>query len=592
MAENYFDFHFHPLFKNYISLYEEKFPSKRQDDLAAEFKLNGQIANKLDDLVLHILQSQSSINQCIKGKVRIGVTAIASLEFGFADSKGFMSQILKSKFTAPMDKIYFDKVRGGEISYFLLMLKELELYRRMAGDPHNKLNILSRKNVSPELLKSDIDENNDAEFFAMEKINCAIGLEGAHSLCRYKIGQTIHKDLGPAAADIEMKDSLAKIFKSGYKDQDGSEKEVGTDPVKSLKGLFQGLWEMNFDILYITLTHLSHISEQFLATHAFGMKMLKHAAFYPVGNGLSELGKQVINACYRNEMGTINYPILIDIKHMGLKSRQDFYAYRKEQNHAKIPVVASHVGVTGYSISEWRNALNRDKCQVFNFEGVRTVEIEMERRRCGEWGSSLNNDFTFNPWSINLMDDDIQEILESDGLIGLSLDVRILGFQAKIGMSSSDQSEFITTADFQTHFPHVGLLNLPGASLESMVEAAESWLVPTKEERHPLCFCFNVVHIVSVGQMRTTKDPWKNICIGSDFDGLIEPLKICRDTASLNELEVSLKRWLPVASKAYAAENGGGNVLEKKTNVEVDQLIQGILYENGKRFIKQWLRNQ
>lgn len=112
----------------------------------------------------------------------------------------------------------------------------------------------------------------------------------------------------------------------------------------------QLLWDNDMDMMYMTITHLTHIAEQNLATHAFGLKMLQHSAFYPTGNGISRMGYELIKAfsdlkLTDNEGKFVKAPVLADIKHLGLKSRMDLYAFRKS-NNIKDPLVASHMGVT------------------------------------------------------------------------------------------------------------------------------------------------------------------------------------------------------------------------------------------------------
>ncbi len=369
-------------------------------------------------------------------------------------------------------------------------------------------------------------------------------------------------------------------------------------PAVNLEKFYRSLSREKMDLLYLTLTHLTHINEQFLATHAFGMKMLKYPSFYPFGNGITTLGFEVIEKCYSMTNEKNEYrPILVDMKHLGLKSRQDYYAFRKsliqkEKKYAQIPIIASHIGVTGYTVNEWKNALKRDTCTVYNYEGARAVSLEMNKKNCGKWGSFVNNDFTYNPWSINLMDEDITEILNSNGIIGMSLDVRILGFQSEYGISLSSENEFLSTADFHTHFPQIAVKNLPINTMESMISEQESWLIPTKEDRHPLSFCFNIIHIIQVGLLKTDIDePWNQICLGSDFDGLIEPLKVSPDIASLEELEANMIKWLPVAEMAYINENGGTEILSKKSTPDLKKVVRAIMYENGKNFIERWLKN-
>lgn len=569
MPNSYFDFHFHPVFKQFITKFESIYPTARlEEELCKEMDLENDILDVIDEVALHILESQCAWNQVQKGGVRLGVANVVAMEYGIAASEGFLAKILRSNLTRPMDKAIMHSVSRGDISYYHLFLKELDLYRKLNG---GKLNFLTRKK------QRNLDENG---------YYMVLGMEGGHNLCRKKIG----------------KNELDKPYQgvpqgAHYED---FRTTTDADQVKSMKQLHQALWDENLDLFYITLTHLTFITEQPLATHAFGMKMLDHPAFYPKGNGLTELGKKIIDAAYTmqakysegdgfaNELR--NTPVYIDIKHMGAKSRRDFFAYRKEKNY-NVPIIASHMGVTGYRYDEWIG--NLKTASLFRKADVQAIEIMTGRKKAGEWGF-INKKFTFNPWSINLMDEDIEEILESEGMIGVSLDVRILGFQAEIGMSSKDQSEYLSVEDFRTFYPHVKVDGLATEALEDK-EVIESWLVPSKEERHPLCLCFNILHIVSVGLIHTSVNPWKHICIGSDFDGLIDPVKICRDASKMPELEKDLIRWMPVAEESYRKQNGGPDLLERTANGQIDlgklkTVVRQIMYENGKDFIQKWLQ--
>jgi microsomal dipeptidase-like Zn-dependent dipeptidase len=133
----------------------------------------------------------------------------------------------------------------------------------------------------------------------------------------------------------------------------------------------------------------------------------------------------------------------------------------------------------------------------------------------------------FNPWSINLYNEDIVEILASKGLIAIELDERVIG-------NKENQVEYLSKNDFPTE-----------------------WLTPTNIQRlYPdevlnttategmLYFCQHVIHIVLVAAMAKqqgdtrfdTIDVWNHICLGSDFDGLITPLSITKDATALGNL--------------------------------------------------------
>ncbi len=578
VQQAYFDFHFHPVFKQFITLYEQDYPSGRSaEELLKAMDLKNDMMDHADELVLHILESQCCLDQMQRGGVRLGIANVVAIEHSIADSEGFLAKLLKSGWTRPFDQQIMKAVRHGEVSYYRMFIKELDLYRTLARKPH--IHFLSRRHKNVKI-------EGDQTFVAL-------GMEGGHNLSRVKVAKPHIYDAQPANG------SAGAVY-------DDFCHTTPANTITSLQRLQQALWAENMDLFYVTLTHLSHIVEQPLATHAFGMKMLKHAAFYPVGNGITPLGLEVVDAAYTmtvaNDDGSQELtPILIDIKHMGLKSRQDLYAYRQiKTEYQNIPLIASHVGVTGYAVAEWADALT--EYGAFTENGVRAVEVMTRRQKAGEWGSGLNDEFTFNPWSINLMDEDIIEVLSSGGMIGISLDVRILGFQAKIGVSAKEQSEFLSTADFKTHFPHLPLRSAAGEPLESLV-TAESWLFPTKEERHPLCLCFNILHVVSVALANKLEigvkmqDPWEHICIGSDFDGLIDPVKICRDSSKMPDLEKTLLKWLPVAEQAYRHENRGPVLLPYTQSGSLDdtklrEMVRNVMFENGRRFLQKWVNGK
>ena len=620
--DQYFDFHFHPVSKNHLV----KYPKKRVNDLKentsktldahgerdVNAKSNTTIANKrpeekkrllkedldrlankiemskgfmdvTDEVVLRMLESQSCVDHLKKGKVALGVAAISALEFGIASSKGFFSDLMKTGYSKPFDQKYFDVVREGEVSYLNLFLKEVEQYLKLSIRPKKEgaLNFLKRDRPKAKALAKDFP-------------NLVLCIEGGHNLSSKKIGNALEYD--------EFKEfNVDSIF---YEKTRTSEK-----PHEVLRWLYRELHGVGIDIFCLTLTHLTHIPEQHLATHAFGTRMLKHPSFYPFGNGLSELGKKVIDAAYggeeskgtnkKSEKGKAKKnkvpPILIDIKHLSLKSRKDLYEYRKpvkgrETNYEDIPLIASHAGVTGYSVNDWKDNLEIDHCTSHVDQGIKTIKIRTKSKVAGYWGSGNRTEFTFNPNTINLMDEDIIEIVKSNGLIGVGLDVHLLGSDSD--MADIDyRSEFVSTSEFAHHFPYTGI-NALNFTDSDEIKAEEKWLKPTRKVMHPLSLCFNIVHIMAVINLKTAikdEDSKKYICIGSDFDGFIEPLKVCGGSEHMKELEANLLKWLPVAARRYQEENGGADDLFKFTRKkqELEKVVKAILYENGHRFLKE-----
>ncbi|ATL48858.1 hypothetical protein COR50_17740 [Chitinophaga caeni] len=554
---SHFDFHMHPVFKRYICQFESLYPTQRKaEELLLPIDMKNPLIDLLEENFLHILESQVCLSQMKKGDLQMGVAAIAPVEEIFVQKNGLFGKILNSQFfTAPVDQTIFKLIRDHKISYYQLLLRELNLYKLLYEK--GQIHILNRA-------EGKVPATNGQPVLA-------IGIEGGHSLSRSLVRR-------PGEPDTILVNSQQPL--------DALVKDFLDNPLlsaaDSLRHLQQAMWKEKMDICYLVLTHLSYIPEQFLATHAFGMKMIESEAVYPYGNGISQQGKEVIDAAYTMKVGNKSAQILIDIKHMALKSRLDFYAYRQEKNYA-LPIIASHMGVTGCSIEEWKFSL--ESSRLLNTYGVPFVGITMDRSLAGYWGA-INKEFTFNSWSINLMDEDIEEVMKSKGMIGLSLDVRILGWQA--GLAKKDKEEYLSWEDFRFFFPDEAKKLSPGD-----MPYEESYLLPTKQERHPLALCFNILHIVAVGNEIPGCDPWQHICIGSDYDGLINPVANCRDAAQLPALGKALARWLPIAEKTYVEERQLDWLLPRKKDgidkLALEKIVQGILFENGRSFLENWV---
>ncbi|MDT7827781.1 hypothetical protein RQM65_03765 [Pricia sp. S334] len=587
--DHYFDLHFHPLAKNHLANGREK-PSDGNalKALTRPIAMSKTFKETTDETVLRTVESQSCIDYLREGKVHLGIAAVAALEFGIASSQGFIADILKSNLKKPLDDDYFDAVKEGEVSYLNLFLREVERYVTLRKN--NIIEILNRNNVHT---------YND------KALKMTFAIEGGHNLCTKKIGNALEYDSFESCGNSSV-----------FEPKNGMPQR----PDVVLEELVNAFRKKDLDVLYLSLTHLTHIPEQHLATHAFGTKAMKHPSFYPFGNGLTDLGKEVIERAYGLKISTGNgetpssgteetpasqkvknppkekkdvdnntipAPVLIDIAHMSLKSRQDLYNFRSEKGYQDIPLIASHTGVTGYSINDWKYHLDIQKCLNHVDQGIKTVKISTRPKVAGYWGSNSRKAFTFNPNSINLMDEDIIEVVQSNGLIGVSLDVGRLGNESDMDFEI-DTSEFITTADFMTHFPYTGLQSLDYASVEE-IRSESAWLKPVAKEMHPLGFCFNIVHLLAVIGLKANpkKSPAEYICVGSDLDGYIEPLRVCSDSRRMRDLESNLLKWLPVAVKRYQKENGGTADLFEfaKKKKELEKVVGAILYENGRAFI-------
>ena len=142
-------------------------------------------------------------------------------------------------------------------------------------------------------------------------------------------------------------------------------------------------------------------------SHQFWNQLCGHAISlpYPVFGQqrgielpMTEVGKVVVSALLSKKNGR---RVLLDTKHMSLAGKRWYYERVKGK---KIPIISSHAAVSG--IPCMPDPPTTRSCRVADKNYTRTTD--------------------FNSWDINLSDEEIRTIHQSDGLIGLNFDERIL----------------------------------------------------------------------------------------------------------------------------------------------------------------------
>ena len=193
--------------------------------------------------------------------------------------------------------------------------------------------------------------------------------------------------------------------------------------------------------------------------------------------------------------------ILIDVKHMSASSRQDYYKNiirpynrRPENTLSKIPVIASQVG----------------------YSGIDSLESLIKNAQAGKESDNFQVD-GFKAWNINLCDEDVIEIHQSVGLIGISLDQQLLGF-----------------------YQNSWLLNIPIPAIERI--CARSLLARTIEQFVHIPFDYNLPEPIRV---------WDMLSIGTGFDGANNPLNGYATVFDMHRLEDDLIVILRKMRKDY-----------------------------------------
>ena len=243
----------------------------------------------------------------------------------------------------------------------------------------------------------------------------------------------------------------------------------------------------NYPICFITFAH--HF-DNFLCGHAHSL--IKSARLFVnqkqgMQADFNELGLAAaryllsLRPDNRKNLQGLGKRILLDVKHMGAESRKSYYDKIVRpclaQHQDVIPVIASHVG----------------------YSGVGTLD-----KLIANWNMDKEEDGIvlfegLNHWNINVCDEDIAIILQTGGLLGLCLDQRILGQQDKKAV--------------------------PGKTLI----------------RHNLKRLLHNLHHHSGLTEAEKARIWEVLCIGSDFEGYIDPAADYATVIDFKKLEKDLE---------------------------------------------------
>ncbi|HRB06255.1 MAG TPA: membrane dipeptidase [Niabella sp.] len=520
------------------------------------------IAALLNDLFGGPFDSQSSPTIVSQSPLQIGVVALLALEHAFTREVLQVFGIDLSK-GLPVDWDMFERIKTGETDYYTEFKKQADFYlthqKALEQNPFN-IYFLTRKQCTG-MQAAEIKQVLQT---AGKRFMC-FSIEGGHNLSNAPIKQE------GASSD---------------------------SPELQLKEIQE---HSKLDFISLNLCHLSEIPEQLLGGFAQGLTSQAQIAFKSDdfipknGFGLSALGKKVVKQALTHS----SHPILIDVKHMSIYTRLDYYKYRKaliktNSEVSRLPIISSHTGFVFLSLKKLLdNKLFLSETSTDN--GISHSQIKTLNQLIGETEKGFINEKLYsNPWSINLYDEDIEAIFESRGMIGISLDQRILG-ASKMLMDGNRKAYFDAES---ISFKEWEKLFREGQFPISEEEEARA-IAPSREERHIMLLCTHIVYAVRMGyeKMAWSNDesPWNHICIGSDYDGLINPINGYNTMSDLKKLEAQLRRYLPVADnhlkiktnrKAFEYDTNGKI---KSTSLEAG--IQKFLFTNGLNFITRFLKN-
>ncbi|WP_126248704.1 hypothetical protein [Chitinophaga rhizosphaerae] len=355
-------------------------------------------------------------------------------------------------------------------------------------------------------------------------------------------------------------------------------------PVDEIVDNLDRLLARNVPILAVNLTHMQQSS---LCNHAFGIQLTDPKPFFPTGNGMEPDGYAVAQALFDRGI----HP---DLKHMSYKSRRDLMravdGVGNTPLHSPMPLLCSHAGFTGIPFEAWP-----EYAALIRAEGP-VVRVEMAKTLSVESNPSPICTPTFNMSTINLFDEEIAWIVSHGGMIGLSMDRRILGyvdpFDADVdGRLDGDfvvDTEFISLAEWDELQIDLGKYRkkVDADHCLTVARLKKNWEEQGMQERWYFDHIF--LHLKHFFQtcLRAgipLETSIRHITIGSDFDGLINPFITMPGVRDMERL----KRTIRNEFKVYLSQLEDAS--EWCDDLDVAQFAENLFFENGYRFVKDFM---
>lgn len=235
-----------------------------------------------------------------------------------------------------------------------------------------------------------------------------------------------------------------------------------------------------------------------------------------IGEGFTPFGTEVVKRLLDFDKSD-NRRILIDIKHMSVKSRNEYFQMIKEHEvnnpNDKIPIIVSH------------GACNRYKETDDEPNSNKVTSKKMYEKK------------------INLIDHEIVEIAGSGGIFGIQLDERVIASKKELRAARKEARK--------EGQPHIAWSRLVWNQIEYIAELLDSNDLPA----------------------------WDTACLGSDFDGIIDPLDAFWTAENLGLLEIGLKNH----ANDYMKIKGPN--LKPENQISSDEIVRKFISDNARDFI-------
>lgn len=592
---NYFDFHCHPSFKPYHNSLNEEvnlwdfFPEKTSNLYEMPALIRGSVRKFGFEG-----SSQSNLQNLLDGGVKGVVLAIHPIEKGW-----FMNLDKKFPLPPPVFINLFDDypfifsfLTGASITKSKKLIEET-----IKENPEN-INYFKEALEEYKIIKSEEKKNNeemDRSFKIVKDFEDyqnnqstmlgILSIEGGHTLL----------------SDVSKDELLVKFEDLPTSRRDDIKKQV-LENILKLKGESQRVSEdeqFSKDKVPFYMT-IAHFYNNLLCGHAKSypdksflgiIKKLFDQGVY-LNEGINDLGEEVIDFLLDRRNGR---RVLIDIKHMSAKARLRYYEMIKEKKE-KIPIICSHGAANGMP---------------------KTVDTT-------DNSSFEKENSYFSRWSINLSNEDFIEIIKSDGIFGLVIhEGRMPGKNLVdfLAQKKKRLRRFIKRMEKCLDRLRTELRS--SSPNNDIIEILQKDILLIREKMKPLNdelkkeYCrlilSHIFHFVKVAH-KENLNGWEFLCLGTDFDGIMNPLDAYNKSDDFPTLFNDLKLYLEMPIKLGDVESlnlglqdgflvtydSDGTMVAMNAkqmkhlmgNKTPKTLLEGIFSNNAENFLKKYFNDE
>ena len=259
-------------------------------------------------------------------------------------------------------------------------------------------------------------------------------------------------------------------------------------------------------------------------THHFNNEMVGHAPSLHgiakvmcdqsdgINEGFNNLGWQVLKKLLDNTNGR---RVLIDLKHMSIKARDEYYNFLEDEyTNEIIPLLVSHGAVNGL-----RSHNERVQDDFFNHNKFQTDEI-------------------------NFYDDELVRIAKSGGLFGIQFDERRVGSKSELKKTG------------------------PNLSRRKMLF-------------HKSKLIWNQIQHIAEVLNRNNQYAWGIQCIGSDYDGMVNPLNGFWTSEEMQLFDSYLEKH----AYNFIASSQSDD-LKNYNKIKAADIVEQFMHSNAYEFLK------